>query len=147
MPTRARFSPASQRGAHSNSATWPVNNQLTSSGMDRSPERSPAFYRGHGNPCLPHTKVPARVDLMLPTPVTRSGFSSATTSSSAIMPPPVCSAWVPASSPGSGRAPAMPSPGKIPATWQSRTASRCDSIPDQKMPSNTSVPACREQPA
>ena len=52
MPTRARFSPASQRGAHSNSATWPVSKRFSSSGMDRSPERSPAFYRGHGNPPL-----------------------------------------------------------------------------------------------
>ena len=148
MPTRARFSPASQRGAHSNSATWPVSKRFSSSGMDRSPERSPAFYRGHGNPPLAAHQGARQSIIDVINPRYPIGLQLRDHKLKRHHDPPLFAQHgCPRPSPGSGRAPAMPSPGKIPATWQSRTASWCDSVPDQKMPSNSSVPACREQPA
>jgi hypothetical protein len=94
-PSRARCSSASGDGVQKTSQIASVTRRLISSGMRRSPLRSPASRCTTGIQSLVPTWAQAAVELTSPTTTIQSGFSRSAIFSYAIITPPVCSACVP----------------------------------------------------
>ncbi len=74
-PSRSRFSSASGDGVHSTSQMASVARRLISSGMRRSPLRSPASRWITGIQSLVPTMAQAAVEFTSPTTTIQSGFS------------------------------------------------------------------------
>ena len=66
MPSEARLAAASGVGANRQRARWSLTMRLTSSGMRRSNERSPASMWAIGTVSLAATSDPANVEFVSP---------------------------------------------------------------------------------
>ncbi len=109
IPSRVKLSRAARSVVYNRDETWSVSTRLISSGMLRSPLRSPASTCMTGMSFFTAVSAQAMVELTSPTTSTAAGRCWSRTGSKRCMIALVCMAWVPEPTPKSMSGSGMPS--------------------------------------